>query len=82
MVPSSVPVIIFTALFSLVPALVMFWAWRSGFFRDLSAQSRVILEERDLRLERPWESAVDRLTREVDHGPSEHPAPGEWGGSR
>lgn len=81
MVPSSLPVIVFTALFSLVPALVLFWAWRRGLFRDLGGQSRVIFEQRDLRLERPWESPVDRLTREVAHGPAEAAEPGEWGGA-
>lgn len=80
-VPSSLPVIILTALFSLVPALVLFWAWRRGYFRHLDAQSRVIFEPRDLRLARPWEDPVEALTREVAHGPPEAPEPGEWGGA-
>lgn len=81
MLPSSLPVIVFTAIFCLVPALVMFWAYRRGYFRDLDAQSRVIFEPRDLQLERPWESPVERLTREVRYGPSEPAEPGEWGGA-
>ena len=80
-VPSSLPVIILTALFSLLPALVLFWAYRRGYFRDLDAQSRIILEERDMQLERPWESSVERLTREVAHGPLVEPERGEWGGA-
>ena len=80
-VPSSLPVIILTALFSLLPALILFWAYRRGYFRDLDAQSRIILEPRDMQLERPWESSVDRLTREVAHGPLVEPDPGEWGGA-
>ena len=80
-VPSSLPVIVLTALFSLLPALILFWAYRRGYFRDLDAQSRIILEPRDMQLERPWESSVDRLTREVAHGPLVEPEPGEWGGA-
>jgi len=80
-VPSSLPVIILTAVFSLLPALILFWAYRRGYFRDLDAQSRIILEERDMQLERPWESSVDRLTREVSHGPLVEPERGEWGGA-
>jgi nitrogen fixation-related uncharacterized protein len=79
--PSSLPVIVFSAVFCLVPALVMFWAYRRGLFRDLDAQSRVIFDERDLRVARPWESPVERLTREVRHGAPEPAAPGEWGGA-
>ncbi len=79
MIPSSLPVILLTGLFTLVPALVLFWAYRRGFFRDLDAQSRVIFEPRDLQVVRPWESPVDRLTREVAYGPPQAPVPGEWG---
>lgn len=81
MLPASLPVIVLTAVFSLLPALVLFWAWRRGWLRDLDAQSRVIFEPRDLRVERPWESPVERLTREVAHGPTTPAEPGEWGGA-
>ena len=81
MLPSSLPVIVLTAVFCLLPALVMFWAYRRGHFRDLDAQSRVIFEPRDLRVARPWESPVDRLTREVAHGEPTPAEPGEWGGA-
>ena len=81
MIPASLPVIVLSAVFCLVPALVMFWAWRRGYFRDLDAQSRVIFEPRDLRVERPWESPVERLTREVAHGAPAPAEPGEWGGA-
>jgi hypothetical protein len=79
MLPSSLPVIVLTGLFTLVPALLLFWAYRRGYFRDLDAQSRVIFEPRDLRVARPWESPVEQLTREVAYGPAEPPVPGEWG---
>src|SRR3954465_8049967 len=81
MLPASLPVILLSAVFCLVPALVMFWAWRRGYFRDLDAQSRVIFEPRDLRVARPWESPVEQLTREVDNGEPAPAEPGEWGGA-
>lgn len=81
MLPTSLAVAIATVAMTLVPALVLFWAWRRGYFRDLEAQSRVIFEPRDWRLERPWESPAEALTREVAFGPPEPPGPGEWGGA-
>ena len=82
MLPTSLTVVLFTVAFTLVPTLVMLWGWRQSFFSDLDAQSRVIFEGDDLRLERPWEAAADRLTREVAYGPPAPPAPGEWGEGR
>lgn len=81
MLPTSLAVAIATVAMTLVPALLLFWAWRRGLLRDLEAQSRVIFEPRDWRLERPWESPADQLTREVAWGPAEAPEPGEWGGA-
>lgn len=80
MIPSSVPLIILTALVTLAAALILVWGWRRGFFRDLEAQSRVIFEPRDWRVVRPWESPVDQLERETTYGRPLAPAPGEWGG--
>lgn len=56
-------------------------AWRAGGFRDIDAQARVILDPRDLRVERPWESAAQRAERRAAHGEPMPPEPGEWGGS-
>ncbi len=81
MIPSSLPVILATAAFTLVAALLMVWGWRRGYFRDLDAQSRVIFEPRDWRVARPWETPVQRLEREVAHGRSVPATPGEWGGA-
>ena len=81
MLPTSLAVALATVAMTLVPALVLFWGWRRGFFRDLDAQSRVIFEPRDWRVERPWEAPADRLTREVAYGPPVAPRPGEWGGA-
>ena len=81
MLPSSVIVIVATALFTLGAALVLFWAWRLGFLRDFDAQSRVILNERDFRLERPWETEAARQDRERAYGELVPPVAGEWGGA-
>ena len=81
MIPSSVPVILATAALTLLGALVLAWGWRRGFFDDLEAQSRVIFEQRDWRVERPWETPAQRRQREATHGEPVAPAPGEWGGA-
>ena len=81
MIPSSLPVIVATAALTLLAVAALVWGWRRGFFDDLAAQSRVIFEPRDLRLERPWETPVQRLERETTHGAPLAPAPGEWGGA-
>lgn len=81
MLPSSVAVIVATAALTILGALVLVWAWRRGYFNDLEAQSRVIFEPRDWRLERPWETPVQRLEREVAFGDPLPPARGEWGGA-
>lgn len=80
MLPTSLVVAIVTVTMTLVPALLLFWAWRRGYFRDLEAQSRVIFEPRDWQVRRPWESADDQLIRELRFGPPSDPEPGEWGG--
>jgi nitrogen fixation-related uncharacterized protein len=79
--PTSLMVAIATVAMTLIPALLLFWAWRRGLFRDLETQSRVIFDARDWRVERPWESATDRLAREMTWGPPEPAEPGEWGGA-
>ena len=81
MIPSSVPVIIATAALTLLAAVVLAWGFWRGYFRDLDAQSRVIFEPQDLRLERPGESPVERLERGTMHGELVAPRPGEWGGA-
>jgi hypothetical protein len=79
MLPSSVAIIVATALFTLGAALVLLWAWRRGFLRNWDAQSRVIFEPRDFLVERPWETPVQRLRREAAFGDLVPAAPGEWG---
>lgn len=81
MLPTSVVVAIVTVAMTLLPALLLTWAWRRGLFRDLEGQSRVIFEERDWKLRRPWESLEDQLARELTFGRAVEPKPGEWGGA-
>ena len=81
MLPTSLAVALATIAMTLAPALLLFWSWRRGYFRDMDAQSRTIFEPRDMRLDRPWESPPDRLTREVAFGGLLSPRGGEWGGA-
>ena len=81
MLPSSIIVIVATALFTLGAALLLLWVWRRGFLSDLDAQSRVIFNERDFRLVRPWEDGPTRLERRMNHGAPLEPEAGEWGGA-
>ncbi|MGZ8414781.1 MAG: hypothetical protein ACXW05_18795, partial [Gemmatirosa sp.] len=81
MLPTSLAVVLATVAMTLVPALLLLWAWRRGLFRDLDAQSRVIFEPRDGRVARPWESPAERRARVAAFGAPEAPGPGEWGGS-
>jgi hypothetical protein len=82
MLPSSIIVIVATALFTAGAALLLFWVWRRGYLSNLDAQSRVIFDERDFRLERPWEDAPTRLDRRLQYGGPVQPEAGEWGGAR
>lgn len=57
------------------------WAFRRGQFDHLDYQANVILDEQDLRMERPWESEHQKLERRLQHGSPLEPSAGEWGGS-
>ena len=81
MIPSSLIVIVATAALTLLGASALFWAWRKGHFDNLDAQSKIIFEPVDWRLERPWETPIQRLERETVHGDPVNAAPGEWGGA-
>lgn len=81
MLPTSLVIAIVTVAMTLVPALLLFWAWRRGLFRDLETQARVIFEPRDWRIRRSWETPEDQLARELTFGRPVEPGPGEWGGA-
>jgi cbb3-type cytochrome oxidase maturation protein len=80
MIPSSVAVIITLLVLGASALAVFAWAWRAGQFEHLDAQARAVLDPRDLRIERPWETPEQRSERRR-HGTPESPAPGEWGGA-
>jgi hypothetical protein len=71
----STTIVLAAVALTLAPALVLAWAWRRGHLRHLEAQSRIIFQPRDWRVERPWESPAERLTC----GELVPPVPGEWG---
>lgn len=81
MLPTSLAVALATIAMTLAPALLLFWSWRRGLFRDMDGQSRVIFEPGDLQIDRPWESPPARLMREVAYGELLPPRAGEWGGA-
>ena len=82
MFPSSLVVAVTGLALGLLAFCAFAWAWRRGHFGHLGRQSRVIFEARDLRLERPWETATQRAERELEYGALETAAPGEWGDGR
>jgi cbb3-type cytochrome oxidase maturation protein len=80
--PSSLAVIAAGLILGLVALAAFAWAWRTGAFRQLDRQAHVILDERDLRLERPWESPRQQAERVAACGELLPPRPSEWGGAR
>ena len=80
MIPTSLAVLVMVLPLGALAFGAFVWAWRRGAFHDLDKQARVIFEPRDLRLERPWESAAQRAQRIEAFGPPETAERGEWGG--
>lgn len=81
MIPYSVVVAITGLLLGLMAIGAFAWAWKRGAFDDIDEQARVILDQYDLRLQRPWESSEEQAERKALYGELIEPAPGEWGGS-
>lgn len=79
MFPSSLAVILTGLGLALIALGGFVWGWLAGGFGHLDAQARIILDERDLRLARPWETARQRSERVAKYGPEYPPEPGEWG---
>jgi cbb3-type cytochrome oxidase maturation protein len=82
MFPSSLAVVITGLVLGGISLAAFGWAYFRGQFDNLDAQSRVILDERDYQLERPWETMLQRAEREAAHGALREPTPGEWGGAQ
>ena len=66
MLPISLAIVLATAAMTLVPALLLVWAWRRGFFRDLGAQSRVIFEPRDWRHVARFDAGHSRIEMHLE----------------
>ena len=80
MIPASFAILVAGVAIGVLALLAFMWAWRRGEFDDIDAQSRVIFDARDYRLERPWETPEQQEERRRIYGDPVRPAPGEWGG--
>ncbi|MGE0158659.1 MAG: cbb3-type cytochrome oxidase assembly protein CcoS [Gemmatimonadales bacterium] len=81
MFPSSLAVILGGLLMGALALTAFLWAFRRGQFDDLEARAAAILDERDLRTERPWETPAQTAQRSIEHGPLVEPRAGDWGGA-
>lgn len=81
MIPYSVVVALTGLILGLMAIGAFVWAWRRGAFDNIDEQARVILEPRDYRLLRPWETPAQQAERRQQYGELVEPAPGEWGGA-
>jgi nitrogen fixation-related uncharacterized protein len=80
MLYASVFILAFTIVLGVVGAGLLVWAARTGQLRRINEQAWLALDERDRRLERPWESEQAKAERARAHGALVAPRPGEWGG--
>ncbi len=75
-------VLLLLTLAALVGALVIFaWAWSRGLLEVHPGDDALALDEDDLRIARPWETADQASARIAEHGPALPARPGEWGGA-
>jgi cbb3-type cytochrome oxidase maturation protein len=81
MLPSSLAIIVTGLVLGCIGIAAFAWGWLHGQFDRLEEQARTIFDERDCRLERPWESAAQREERSRTYGTLIKPDPGEWGGA-
>ncbi len=81
MIPYSITVALTGLILGLIAIAAFIWAWRRGAFDHLDAQARVILDPRDYRLVRPWETPAQQEERRRLYGDPIEPEPGEWGGA-
>lgn len=79
MLDGSIQVLLLVTLTGFATVAVFVWAWWTGKLDDLEAQATCILDARDLRLDRPWESVDERSARAAQFGELLSPEPGEWG---
>jgi nitrogen fixation-related uncharacterized protein len=82
MLPSSLTVTLAITLLGLCTVAVFVWAWRRGQFNNIKQQALIPLDDDDLNVARPWESASQRAERVEEFGPPRVSAtPGVWGGA-
>lgn len=80
MLPSSLTVSLSISLLGLLTVAVFLWAWFSRQFDDIDGQAMLPLDEDDMSVQRPWETASQRAARVERWGPPTAPLPGAWGG--
>lgn len=80
MFPSSLVVIAAGLLLGILALAAFAWSWHTGAFQQLDQQASTILDDRDFRLARVWESSRQRAERQSAYGDPVAPRPSEWGG--
>jgi cbb3-type cytochrome oxidase maturation protein len=80
MLPSSLTVSLSITVLGLLSVVAFLWAWFSGQFDDIERQGMIPLDDDDMNVLRPWETAAQRAAREARFGPSRPAGPGAWGG--
>ncbi len=82
MLSPSLTVVLLVAGMGFASVVAFGWALLRGSLDDPEAQARSILDQRDLRLGRPWETELQAQERTARYGSAVEPRPGEWGGTR
>jgi cbb3-type cytochrome oxidase maturation protein len=82
MLPSSLTVTLAITILGLLTVAAFVWAWRRGQFERIDRQALLPLDDDDMNVARPWETASQRAERVEEFGP---PQPvrvrGAWGGA-
>ncbi len=83
MLPSSLTVTLATTILGLLTVAVFFLAWRRGQFNRINQQALLPLDDDDMNVARPWETASQRAERVEEFGPpARRTTPGIWGGAQ
>ena len=80
MLPSSLTVTLSITVLGLLSLAAFVWAFVTGQFDDIERQGMLPLDDDDMRVLRPWESASQKAARVERWGPPAPGAPGAWGG--
>lgn len=71
MIPLSFTMIFIGTVIGIVSLLIFSWAFSQGAFDQLNDQAMMVLDDADLRFERPWETQEQTLERFQRHGQNE-----------